>query len=88
MSTTPTTRHTEQDRPETERRPAGRNEEIDLDPSALATALERRITELSERLHAMTTERSILADALRRLRAGQKSPVEIMATLAMRRISM
>jgi hypothetical protein len=61
---------------------------IELDPSALTVALERRIAELSERLHALTTERSILADELRLLRAGQKSAVGIKATLAMRRISM
>jgi hypothetical protein len=36
----------------------------------------------------MTTERSILADELRLMRAGQKSAAEITATLAMRRISM
>jgi hypothetical protein len=56
--------------------------------SARATALERRIAELSEQLHAMTTERSILADELPLMRAGQRSAAEITATLAMRRISM
>ena len=70
------------------RRPAAPTPATSLDPSALTAALERRIAELSERLHAMTTERSILADELRLLRAGQKSAVEITATLATRRISM
>jgi hypothetical protein len=70
------------------RRPATSIPAISLDPSALTAALERRIAELSEHLHAMTTERSILADELRLLRAGQKPAVEIMATLATRRISM
>jgi hypothetical protein len=68
--------------------PAASPPAIQLDPSALTAALERRIAELSERLHAMTTERSILADELRFLRAGQKPAVEITATLATRGISM
>jgi hypothetical protein len=70
------------------RRPAAPTPAIPLDPSALTAALERRIAELSERLHAMTTERSILADELRLLRAGQKSAAEITATLAACRLSM
>jgi hypothetical protein len=68
--------------------PAARNAALELPSSALARALERRIAELSEQLHAMMTERSILADELRLMRAGQKSAAEITATLAMRRISM
>jgi hypothetical protein len=68
--------------------PAAHNAAIEPASSALASALERRISELSEQLHAMTTERSILAGELRLMRAGQKSAAEITATLAMRRISM
>ena len=83
------TPHMEHRRPGTdELRPAGENAATELDPSVLAISIERRIAELSEQLHAMTTERSILADELRLMRAGQKSAAEITATLAMRRISM
>ena len=70
------------------REPTTTHAATELPTSALASALERRIAELSEQLHAMTTERSILADELRLMRAGQKSAAEITATLAMRRISM
>jgi hypothetical protein len=50
------------------RRPAAPTPAIELDPSALTRALERRIPELSERLRAMTTERSIKATvAMRRI---------------------
>ena len=88
MPTAPS-HHIEREHAETgTRRPAAPIPAIQLDPSALTAALERRLAELSEGLHAMTTERSILADELRLLRAGQKSAVEITATLATRGISM
>ena len=43
------------------RRPAAPTPAVELDPSPQTVALERRIAALSERLHAMTTERSIKA---------------------------
>jgi hypothetical protein len=50
------------------RRPAAPTPAIKLAPSALTRALQRRIPELSERPHAMTTKRSIKATvALRRI---------------------
>ena len=101
MSTSPTS-HRERERSRTDAQqpathnaatgahgqPPGGHPTSELPSNALASALERRIAELSEQLHAMTTERSILADELRLMRAGQKSAAEITATLAMRRISM
>ena len=88
MTTSPTA-HGERERPAAaEPQPAATHASPEVHAIALARALERRIAELSEQLHAMTTERSILADELRLMRAGQKSAAEITATLAMRRISM
>ena len=63
------THYIERDHAEAEkRRPAAPTPAIELDPSVLTRTLERRLPELSERLHAMTTERSIKATvALRRI---------------------
>jgi hypothetical protein len=60
---------------------------IALNPIDLKEALERRAAELSDLLHALTTERAILSGELRLLRAGQKSAVEIRAALIARHIS-
>lgn len=59
----------------------------DPDAAALIAARERHVAELSARPHAMTAGRSIVGDELHPLRAGQKSAVEIAATLAARRIA-
>lgn len=69
------------------RPPVARAPAIGLDPGALIATLEHRVAELSTRLHAMTTERALLGDELRLLRAGQKSAVEVTAALAARRMS-
>ena len=60
---------------------------IALNPTDFKETLERRVVELSDLLHTLTTERAILQSELRLLRAGHKSPREVKAALATREIS-
>ena len=60
---------------------------IALNPTDFKETLERRVVELSDLLHTLTTERAILQSELRLLRAGHKSPLEVKAALATREIS-
>lgn len=87
MSSAPARRIESTHRTIDKRRPVARVPAIGLDPGPLIATLEHRVAELSARLHAMMTERSILGDELRLLRAGQKSAVEVTAALAARQIS-
>jgi hypothetical protein len=61
---------------------------IALNPTAFGESLARRVAELSDLLHSLTTERSILEGELRLLRAGHKSALEVKAVLMTRGISM
>jgi hypothetical protein len=60
---------------------------IGLNPIAFQETLERRVDELSDRLHTLTTELAILQRELRLLRAGHKSSLEVKAVLMAREIS-
>ena len=60
---------------------------IALNPNAFKETLERRVADLSDLLHTLTTERAILQSELRLLRAGHKTSVEVKAALAAREIS-
>ena len=60
---------------------------IALNPSAFKETLERRVVELSDLLHTLTTELAILQSELRLLRAGHKSSLEVKAALITRDIS-
>ena len=60
---------------------------IALNPTAFKETLERRVAELSDRLHTETTELAILRSELRLLRAGHKSSLEVKAALMTREIS-
>jgi hypothetical protein len=60
---------------------------IALSPTAFKETLERRVAELSDLLHTLTTERAILQSELRLLRAGHKSSLEVRAALTTRKIS-
>jgi hypothetical protein len=60
---------------------------IALNPTAFKETLERRVVELSDLLHALTTEMAILQSELRLLRAGHKSSLEVKAALITRDIS-
>ena len=60
---------------------------VALNPTAFKETLERRVAELSDLLHALTTERAILQSELRLLRAGHKSSLEVKAALIRQSIS-
>jgi hypothetical protein len=60
---------------------------IALNPTAFKETLERRVVELSDLLHVLTTELAILQTELRLLRAGHKSSLEVKAALITRDIS-
>ena len=60
---------------------------IALNPTVFRETLEHRVAELSDLLHALTTERAILEGELRLLRAGHKSSLEVKASLLTREIS-
>ena len=60
---------------------------ISLNPTAFVETLARRVAELSDLLHSLTTERAILEGELRLLRAGYKSSLEVKAVLMARDIS-
>lgn len=60
---------------------------ISLNPTAFTDTLARRVAELSDLLHSLTTERAILEGELRLLRAGHKSTLEVKAVLMTRDIS-
>lgn len=60
---------------------------LTLNPSAFKETLERRVEELSDRVHTLTTELAILQRELRLLRAGHKSSLEVKAVLMAREIS-
>ncbi len=60
---------------------------IVLNPTAFKATLECRVAELSDLLHALTTELAILQSELRLLRAGHKSSLEVKAALMTREIS-
>jgi hypothetical protein len=60
---------------------------VALNPTAFKETLERRVAELSDLLHTLTTERAILQSELRFLRAGHKSSLEVKAALMAREIS-
>jgi hypothetical protein len=60
---------------------------IALNPTAFKETLERRLAELSDLLHTLTTERAILQSELRLLRAGHKSSLEVKAALIARKVS-
>ncbi len=59
---------------------------IALNPTAFKETLERRVTELSDLLHTVTTELAILQSELRLLRAGHKSSLEVKVVLMTREI--
>ena len=59
---------------------------IALNPTAFKETLERRVVELSDLLHTLTTELAILQSELRLLRAGHKSSLEVKAVLMTREI--
>ena len=59
---------------------------IALNPTAFKETLERRVAELSDLLHTLTTELAILQSELRLLRAGHKSALEVKAVLMTREI--
>jgi hypothetical protein len=59
---------------------------IALNPTALKETLERWVADLSDRLHALTTELAILQSELRFLRDGYKSSLEVKAALMTREI--
>ena len=54
---------------------------VALNPTVFKETLEHRVAELSDLLHALTTERAILVGELRLLRAGHKSSLEVKAAL-------
>ena len=54
---------------------------IALNPTAFKETLESRVAELSDLLHTLTTELTILQSELRLLRAGHKSSLEVKAAL-------
>jgi hypothetical protein len=60
---------------------------IALNPTVFKETLERRVADLSDLLHTLTTELAILQDELRLLRAGHKSSLEVKAALMTREIS-
>jgi poly(3-hydroxyalkanoate) synthetase len=60
---------------------------ITLNPTAFKETLERRVEELSDRVHTLTTELAVLQRELRLLRAGHKSSLEVKAVLMAREIS-
>ena len=60
---------------------------IALNPSGLKTALEARVVEVSDRLHRLMAEKTILQDELRFLRVG-KSAAEVRAALIARGIEL
>ena len=70
---------------------------IALNPTAFKATLERRVAELSDLIarpgplpghfDTLATERAILAEELRLLRAGQKSALEVKVALVTREIS-
>ena len=60
---------------------------VALNPTAFKETLARRVAELSDLLHSLTRERTILEDELRLLRAGHKSVLEVKAVLIAREIS-
>ena len=60
---------------------------ISLNPTVFKETLERRVADLSDLLHTLTTELAILHGELRLLRAGHKSSLEVKAALATRGIS-
>jgi hypothetical protein len=60
---------------------------IALNPTDFKETLERRVAELSDLLHTLTTERAILQSELRLLRAGHKSSLEVKAALTAREIA-
>ena len=60
---------------------------IALNPTDFKETLERRVAELSDLLHTLTTERAILQSELRLLRAGHKSSLEVKAALTARDIA-
>jgi len=59
---------------------------IALNPTAFRETLERRVADLSDRLHTLTTELAVLQSELRLLRAGHKSSLEVKAALMTREI--
>ena len=60
---------------------------VALNPTAFRETLERRVLELSDLLHALTTERAILQAELRLLRGGHKSALEVKGALMRRDIA-
>jgi hypothetical protein len=60
---------------------------ITLNPIAFRETLERRVDELEDRVHTLTTELTILQRELRLLRAGHKSSLEVKAVLMAQEIS-
>jgi hypothetical protein len=60
---------------------------VALNPTAFEETLERRVAELSDLLHTLTTERAILQSELRLLRAGHKSSLEVKAALIRQNMS-
>lgn len=60
---------------------------IALNPIAFQETLERRVDELEDRVHTLTTELAILQRELRLLRAGHKSSLEVKAVLMAKEIS-
>ncbi len=60
---------------------------IALNPTAFKETLEGRVAELSDLLHTLTTELATLQSALRLLRAGHKSSLEVKAALMTREIA-
>jgi hypothetical protein len=60
---------------------------IALNPAVFTETLERRVHELSDLLHTLTTEKAILQGELRLLRAGHKSSLEVKGALVARNIS-
>lgn len=60
---------------------------IALNPTDFKETLERRVADLSDLLHTLTTERAILQSELRLLRAGHKSSLEVKAALTAREIA-
>ena len=60
---------------------------VAINPTAFKETLERRVAELSDLLHTLTTERAILQSELRLLRAGHKSSLEVKAALIRQHIS-
>jgi hypothetical protein len=82
----PGTDHFTDDRLTLERRPSGRGMRVRRDEdaeaiTALTTRLTGRLADISEVQHRLARERTILAEALRRLRVGE-SPVVVEAQIA------